>query len=50
MRLVTSTEYGPREILYRENTDYNKKCKLQFGTYCEAHYDTNPKKYESHNV
>jgi len=37
-----SNHYSPRMILHEQNLDYNKNCRIPFGTYIQAHNKTSP--------
>jgi hypothetical protein len=42
-----SQYYSPRTILHQRNLDYNKHCQYVFGSYIQAHDNTNPKNSNS---
>lgn len=37
-----SDYFSPREIMTRTKLDYNKHCKIPFGTFCQVFQDNNP--------
>ena len=37
-----SNYYSPRTILHQENLDFDRHCKFAFGTYVQAHDESNP--------
>mmetsp|Transcript_11190 Transcript_11190/g.23599 ORF Transcript_11190/g.23599 Transcript_11190/m.23599 type:complete len:168 (+) Transcript_11190:1091-1594(+) len=37
-----SAKFSPREIVTQVRLDYNKHCRVPFGTYCEVHEHPNP--------
>lgn len=37
-----SAYFSPREIMTRTKLDYNKHCKIPFGTYCQVFQDNTP--------